>query len=224
MVKYCSKCGAKLNDDAQFCDACGKPQNEPPKDNKKIIIIGLLVVIIIISIFLIMNIKNSTELSVVSDSSITNNEAFSVKLTSNGKGISNAPIHITFNNNGKVSEFDATTDSNGIAGVNPNLNNGEYEVTCEFKGEGQYSPSSINQHITIEPNYESYSYGHSFEETDTNDDGFVTLNEMNIAHTPKNIRDKMYADSDDDNDGKLNKHEYYKFMYKLNYDRASYGL
>lgn len=47
---------------------------------------------------------------------------------------------------------------------------------------------------------------------------------MNLAHTPFDIRDQMYTDSDDDNDGRLNHDEYYKFMYKLNYDRASYGL
>ena len=47
---------------------------------------------------------------------------------------------------------------------------------------------------------------------------------MNIAHTPKNIVNKMFADSDMDGDGRLNRAEYYKFMYKLNYDKSSYGL
>ena len=47
---------------------------------------------------------------------------------------------------------------------------------------------------------------------------------MNIVHTPKNIQERMFADSDDDSDGKLNHDEYYKFMYKLNYDYHSYGL
>ena len=34
----------------------------------------------------------------------------------------------------------------------------------------------------------------------------------------------MFADSDMDGDGRLNRAEYYKFMYKLNYDKSSYGL
>ena len=75
-----------------------------------------------------------------------------------------------------------------------------------------------------EIDYESYYYSNSFEDTDTDGDGYVTLSDMNLAHTPFDIRDQMYTDSDDDNDGRLNHDEYYKFMYKLNYDRASYGL
>ncbi len=33
---------------------------------------------------------------------------------------------------------------------------------------------------------------------------------------------QLYADSDD-GDGRLNRHKYYKFMCKLNYDRSSYA-
>ena len=47
---------------------------------------------------------------------------------------------------------------------------------------------------------------------------------MNIAHTPKNMVNKMFSDSDDNKDGRLNHDKYYKFMYKLNYDKSSYGL
>ena len=82
------------------------------------------------------------------------------------------------------------------------------------------SSSSTSDEI----DYESYYYSNSFEDTDTDGDGYVTLSDMNLAHTPFDIRDQMYTDSDDDNDGRLNHDEYYKFMYKLNYDRASYGL
>ena len=87
--------------------------------------------------------------------------------------------------------------------------------------------TEISSQVTstsTEPDYESFSYTHSFEDTDTNGDGYVSLSDMNIAHTPRNIQNQMFADSDDDGDGRLNSHEYYKFMYKLNYDRSSYGL
>ena len=82
------------------------------------------------------------------------------------------------------------------------------------------SSSSTSDEI----DYQAYRYSHSFEDTDSDGDGFVTLNDMNIANTPFDIRDQMYGDSDDDNDGRLNHDEYYKFMYKINYDRASYRL
>ena len=87
--------------------------------------------------------------------------------------------------------------------------------------------TEIDSQVTstnTEPDYESFSYSNSFEETDRNGDGYVTLSDMNIAHTPIDITNQMYADSDSDGDGRLNYHEYYKFMYKLNYDRDSYGL
>lgn len=40
------------------------------------------------------------------------------------------------------------------------------------------------------------------------------LSDMNIAHTPKNIQNKMFTDSDSDGNGRLNHDEYYKFIYK----------
>lgn len=75
-----------------------------------------------------------------------------------------------------------------------------------------------------EPDYESYHYSNSFEDTDRDGNGYVTLSDMNIAHTPQNIINQMYSDADMNGDGKLNRHEYYKFMYLLNYDYESYGL
>lgn len=85
----------------------------------------------------------------------------------------------------------------------------------------------MTQEINVkqaEPDYQSFYYTHTFEDTDKNRDGYVLLSDMNIAHTPKKVQNQMFADSDDDNDGKLNHDEYYKFMYKLNYDSHSYGL
>ena len=53
----------------------------------------------------------------------------------------------------------------------------------------------------------------TFEDTDADGDGYVMLSEMIFEHTPEETRMQMFADSDDDKDGKLNKHEYYKIMY-----------
>ena len=49
MVKYCSECGAKLDDNAQFCGNCGKSQVEKQNKNE-LIIIGLIAIIAILSI------------------------------------------------------------------------------------------------------------------------------------------------------------------------------
>lgn len=53
MVKYCEKCGAKLDDDAAFCDECGKSINgqiknaSQSKGNNKLYI-GLVILIIVV--------------------------------------------------------------------------------------------------------------------------------------------------------------------------------
>lgn len=227
MTKYCSNCGNKLNDDAEFCDECGTPQHESDSSKNKYIIIGLLaLIIIILSVFLIMGSKAPSELAITSGSAITTADDFGVRLTCDGVGIANEKVHFIFDN-GQTYEFDAVTNSKGKASVSPGLDVGDYEVTCRFDGNAKYKESADHKSLTVkenEPDYESYSYARSFASTDTNGDGYVLLNDMNIVHTPEDIQHQMYADADDNHDGKLNEHEYYKFMYKLNYDYHSYGL
>ena len=229
MTKYCGNCGNKLNDDAEFCDECGASQKKSSSFlTNKIMIIGLLaLIIIILSAFLIIGLKTPSELIITSADTITTDDEFSVRLTEDGAGIANENIHIVFDDNGKAYEFDVVTDSNGEASVEPGLDVGKYEVGCKFDGNGKYKESNDIMTLTVkekEPDYESFYYTHSFSETDSNGDGYVLLNDMHMAHTPKDIQYQMYADADDDHDGKLNEHEYYKFMYKLNYDKQSYGL
>ncbi|WP_407453801.1 hypothetical protein [Methanobrevibacter sp.] len=110
--------------------------------------------------------------------------------------------------------FTATEETAQNIENEPQLNNTK---TTVIKNEETQPTSS-------EPDYESFQYTHSFADTDRDGDGYVLLNDMHIVHTPENIQHQMYADSDDNHDGKLNEHEYYKFMYKLNYDKHSYGL
>ena len=110
--------------------------------------------------------------------------------------------------------FTATEETAQNIENEPQLNNTE---TTVIKNEETQPTSS-------EPDYESFTPVVSFEDTDIDGDGYVYLSNMNIAHTPENIQNQMFADSDDDGDGRLNYHEYHKFMYKLNYDRSSYGL
>ncbi|MBQ6512316.1 zinc-ribbon domain-containing protein [Methanobrevibacter sp.] len=231
MSKYCPECGTELNDVDEFCSNCGTKLNKnAPTENKnlKLIAVGLTIIIVILSALILMTtIKTNTELIIESDSVLTTSDEFIVKLTADGKSLSNGKIHFVFDDNGKAYEFDAETDSEGIARITPNLNAGNYEVACKFEGDDKYSESYADISLTIEesePDYRAYSYTHSFGDTDTNGDGYVLLSDMNIAHTPKNIQNQMFADSDDNHDGKLNENEYYKFMYKLNYDKASYGL
>lgn len=237
MTKYCDQCGEKLdNDNAQFCNKCGTPVEDSPKEtkkhnNKKTIII-LLVAIIILLIMLIfisgaLDFRNSTNITIKTSSPMESSDSFQVALEDSEGGVSEKNIKITFKNDKNTYNFTAKTNQNGIATINPSVELGDYEVICEFEGDSDYKPHSVTKPITIkkqEPNYESYSYSHSFGETDTDGDGYVVLSEMNIAHTPEYVQNQMFADSDDDGDGRLNQHEYYKFMYKLNYDFHSYGL
>ena len=240
MKRYCDQCGAEIGDESEmFCSKCGRALNEiaPVRNNSshhKIIIlllafiIGLLVLFIVFSSFgNIFAPKETPALDILTGSSMTTDEYFEVKLTGENGAISGEPVRVTFSNGKNSYDYSATTNGNGIAKVTPSVELGDYEVKCEFEGNDKYSSAAQSKSVTVkqaEPDYESYSYSRSFESTDINGDGYVTLSDMTIAHTPKNIRDQMYADSDDNGDGKLNRHEYYKFMYKLNYDKHSYGL
>ena len=240
MKRYCNQCGTEIDDASEmFCSKCGSALNgiAPMRDNSshhKIIILLLAVIIGLLVLFIVFasfgNIfapKEAPALDILTGSSMTNEEIFSVKLSGDNGGISDANIRITFSNGKDTYDFNAKTNANGIAEITPAVDLGDYDVKCEFEGNDKYSSATQGKTITVkqaEPDYESYSYTHTFEDTDKNGDGYVTLSDMNIAHTPKKIRDQMYSDSDDNGDEKLNRHEYYKFMYKLNYDKQSYGL
>lgn len=240
MKRYCDQCGSEIGDESEmFCSKCGSALHEiaPVRNDSshhKIIIlllafiIGLLVLFIVFTSFgNIFAPKETPALDILTGSSMTTDEYFEVKLTGENGAISGEPVNVTFSNGKNSYEYSATTNGNGIAKVTPSVELGDYEVKCEFEGNDKYSPVTQSKSVTVkqaEPDYESYSYSRSFESTDINGDGYVTLSDMTIAHTPKNIQNQMYADSDDNGDGKLNRHEYYKFMYKLNYDKQSYGL
>ena len=250
MSEYCSKCGEKLNDENQsFCPNCGekipKKNNSSQKDNTKLIY-GLLIVVIIlvISIAIITHgfglFGEHTSINLITQSPISSSGEFTVQLMGNTQGVAGKTIEITFKNNQNTYTFNQATNSQGLSSITPNVEPGDYEVTCSFAGDENYAKSSATNKMTVEskvteissqvtstrtePDYQSFSYSHSFEDTDKNGDGYVYLSDMNIAHTPKNIQNKMFADSDSDGDGRLNHDEYYKFMYKLNYDKSSYGL
>jgi len=237
MAKYCNQCGAKLDDDTLFCSECGAKQetenassNEPSKN--KLMIGGLIAVIIILIIILIFfsgafDFKGTPEIVIHSGSTMTSEDELSLSLTNINGNLKGREIKITFSNDENNYEFKEKTDEEGNVKLIPNVKTGTYNVVCEYEGDSSYHGVTETRKITVEepePDYESYSYPHSFASTDTNGDGYVLLNDMNIAHTPKDIQYQMYADSDDNGDGKLNEHEYYKFMYKLNYDFHSYGL
>lgn len=240
MKRYCDQCGNQINDDSEkFCSKCGASLPEITTQNntlqflndKRIIIVLLVVIIALISMLILISgaieFRTAPALDIETSSDMTNEDDFKVTLTDNDTAIEGVEIKVTFTNNQKNYEYSAKTNEKGIATVHPSVEVGDYDVVCEFEGDSKYSPVSSTKEISVkqaEPDYQSFTYSHSFVDTDENRDGYVVLSEMNIAHTPKNIQNRMLADSDDDGDGKLNHDEYYKFMYKLNYDRGSYGL
>lgn len=227
MVKYCSNCGTKLRDEDEFCENCGEKQISKQKNNSIIIIAGLVILIIILGIILMTTIKADSELMITSGSTLTANDEFNVKLTSQGNPLIGKNVHIVFENGETTFDFNRTTDENGEASIIPEITFGNYTVTCHFDGDNEYSSCEASSEITVkepEPDYMSYEPFISFSATDTSGNGYVEYGEMNLAHTPQNIGKQMFADSDDDGDGRLNDYEYHKFMYKLNYGRSEYGL
>lgn len=227
MVKYCDDCGTELKDDDQFCENCGKKQSSKQKNRQIAIIVGLIIIITILALFLLASVKTSCELEIISSSTITTDTDFSVRLTSEGKDIKGKTIHFIFDDGKSTCEFDADTDKHGKASINPALNIGNYSVKCSFNGDDKYSSCEINDKISIEkaePDYMAYDPFISFSETDKYNKGYVLYSDMHLAHTPEDIGMQMFAESDENNDGKLNDYEYHKFMYLLNNNRAEYGL
>lgn len=240
MERYCSQCGVKITDDSErFCTNCGNSlseininENDSQLMKNRKIIIGLLILIIILFSMLIfiiggIDFRTASTIHIETSSPMTTSDDFKATLTSSENVIEGQEIEITFKNDENEYEYSAKTNSEGVATVHPSVEVGDYEVICTFEGDSKYSPTTVTQEINVkqaEPDYQSFYQTHTFEDTDKNGDGYVLLSDMNIAHTPKNIQNQMFADSDDDNDGKLNHDEYYKFMYKLNYDYHSYGM
>lgn len=83
MVKYCPKCGKKLDDDTDFCTECGnnienKSSNNSISINKKTILIGVIVIVIIAIIGIIAltggNLENTQYIgaSTISIDSVSN--------------------------------------------------------------------------------------------------------------------------------------------------------
>ncbi len=62
-MKYCTKCGKKLNKESKFCGNCGEPINNTEtktKNNKIIIIIGCLILFVaVMGIIIIFNILHN---------------------------------------------------------------------------------------------------------------------------------------------------------------------
>ena len=172
MVKYCQKCGAKLDDDAIFCDECGESTTSSlnntvsKSDNFKFNKLGILAVALIIVIIVALCVvydsstfQTNTSLIGDDDSSFYNGDKFSVTLIdADSNKLANKTIQLSFtNSNDETKDFDVTTDSKGRAKLELNLDSGEYSVVGLFEGDDTYKSSSFNQTITIKTKESSSS-------------------------------------------------------------------
>ena len=241
MSKYCVKCGEEISENADFCGKCGTPIKAKKPNNVKFFVIGIAVLLIILGAFFALNFEPRPipVLKFEADSTIYTADEMAVTFEGSSSNVSDKILEITFKNDDNSYDFKAFTDEDGVASVDlDDIEEGTYNITARFSGDNDYAPSSSttskavkdtattvgDTEVSTEPDYESYPVPVSFADTDLNGDGYVTLDDMNIAHTPQNIINQMYSDSDDNGDMLLNEHEYYKFMYKLNHDYESYGI
>lgn len=151
--------------------------------DKKVTILSIIVIILIIMILILCFgsnfssiLKQETDLTVISNSTLNNGDNFTVQLTDgNGKAISNKTIYISLTDaNGNVNNLNATTNEKGVANFDINVNAGNYSAKCVFLGDGNYDSSNVTQNISIEnvgvsldssSNSQSQSYSH--ESTDS---------------------------------------------------------
>ena len=151
--------------------------------DKKVTILSIIVIILIIIIVILCFgsnlssiLKQETDLTVISNSTLNNGDNFTVQLTDgNGKAISNKTIYISLTDaNGNVNNLNVTTNEKGVANFDINVNAGNYSAKCVFLGDGNYDSSNMTQNISIEnvgvsldssSNSQSQSYSH--ESTDS---------------------------------------------------------
>lgn len=215
---------------------------------KKIIIIVLIIAIIIASITLIFFIMpKDTVLTYYSSETLNigNNYEIGLSEKSNNQPIKNHMVYVDFiNSNGQTTSFKGKTNENGILSIPlNNINSGSYTVKIKSNGNLQHKSISATHQISITDKIEqttvqnngltskngitvpdSYNPSPSFAGTDSNNDGYVTYRDMNLAHTPENIGMQIFNDADLNSDGKLTSSEYKIFMYLLNEKRDVYGL
>ena len=151
--------------------------------DKKVTILSIIVIILIIMILILCFgsnfssiLKQETDLTVISNSTLNNGDNFTVQLTDgNGKAISNKTIYISLTDaNGNVNNLNVTTNEKGVANFDINVNAGNYSAKCVFLGDGNYDSANVTQNISIEnvgvsldssSNSQSQSYSH--ESTDS---------------------------------------------------------
>ena len=154
--------------------------------DKKVTILSIIVIILIIMILILCFgsnfssiLKQETDLTVISNSTLNNGDNFTVQLTDgNGKAISNKTIYISLTDaNGNVNNLNATTNEKGVANFDINVNAGNYSAKCVFLGDGNYDSSNVTQNISIEnvgvsldssSNSQSQSYSHESTDSSSN--------------------------------------------------------
>ena len=143
MVKYCENCGAEISDESLFCPECKtyvKRQNTEKPSNTKWILIGIAVVILIIAagIFLSdVSTKASTSLTMISSSNLDSG-IYEVLLTDgSGNPLADKYILIEVGN----ATYTIKTNSEGVANITLNLDEGSHEIKSYFNGDDVYDES-----------------------------------------------------------------------------------
>ena len=146
--------------------------------NNKIIIGVLLVIIVALAIGIIFSFnqsKESTVLSIVSNSTVYEGDSIEVKLTDlNNTSLSGKMINISVvNNNSTVISVSNITDNEGCVKLKLNCTEGNYTVNCSFVGDENYTSNSTSENLIVKKevveedntgNHYSSSSGRSNEE------------------------------------------------------------
>ena len=126
--------------------------------DKKVTILSVIAIILIIILVILCFgsnfsvLKQETDLTITSNSTLNNGDNFTVKLTgSDGKVISNKTIYVSLTDaEGNVNNLNVTTDEKGVASFGMDVNAGNYSVKCVFLGDDNYDSSNVTQNISIE--------------------------------------------------------------------------
>lgn len=124
----------------------------------KIIIVGLIIVIIALITglaFMLMDNtspKQESQINILGNSTVSEGDSISVKLSSNGTVLKDEILHVSvLNGSGdEILYKSVKTNSKGIAKLAlENVSAGSYEVNVTFRGDENYSATNASKSITV---------------------------------------------------------------------------
>lgn len=161
----------------------------------KLIIVGLIIVIIALITglaFMLMDNtspKQESQINILGNSTVSEGDAISVKLSSNGTVLKDEILHVSILNGSgdEILYKSVKTNSKGMANfVLENLSAGTYNMNVTFRGDGNYSANTTSKEITV-MEIEVVEEPITVQESSSNDNSITYDEELNVYYDSNRV-------------------------------------